>query len=100
MLVGDDQRGIRLLQNRFELAAAEPRVQPGGDRTDHRRGGVTRRVVDARRQPQRDHVSLTDAEVGELGSHATGPADPLRERDSRPRLDVRVDVPVSGGRRI
>jgi hypothetical protein len=66
----------------------------------HRRGGVTRRVVDARRQPQRYYVSLADAEVGELGGHATGPADPLRERDSRSGLDVGLDVPVNGGRRF
>src|SRR5581483_10942293 len=96
-MVHDNQRWICLIHNGFDLTRAQPGIQPSGDGADHRRGRVTRRVVDARRQPQCDYITLTDSGGGELQCDCAGPTHPIGERDSTAGLHIGFPVTVNGG---
>jgi hypothetical protein len=63
----DDERGRALMEDRLHLAAAESRVEPGGDGTELHGRAEAQGVVDRRGEHQRDDVAGAYAAICEGG---------------------------------
>ena len=88
------------LEDRSDLARAEPRVQARGDSAESRNGRVGDRIVDRGGQQDRHHVTGAHAAIGEQRRDAVGVVEPRPERDAPVTLDVRLAIPkLLGARR-
>ena len=71
---------------------SKEQIKAAADRAEARARGVRDRVVDARRQPERDHVAGRDAARPQLGSQRVGAGEPLAVREPMLAVDVRERV--------
>ncbi len=71
-----------------DLAGPEARVDAGRDRAQSRARGVRDRVVDARRQRERDHVARRDAARAQLRRQRVGAGEPLAVGEALVAVDV------------
>ncbi len=80
------------LQDRRHLARTQSRVDAGGDRAEPHARGVGDRVVDARRERERDDVTRHDAAFAQFGGQGVGALEPSRIREPLVAVDVRERV--------
>ena len=103
--VAGDREGVALVQQRGRLAPLEDRgdlgraeagVDAGCHRAEARARGVRHRVVDARRQPERDDVTRPDATRPQLGGERVGTRQPLAVGQPLVAVDVGERIGLAG----
>ena len=84
------------LQDRGDLARAEPGVDAGCDRAEARARGVGHRVVDARRHRERHDVTRLHPASAELRGQRVGAGEPLAVGQPLVTVDVGEGVGLAG----